>query len=79
MRQAGFYPAGERHHVVDKGSIFRHWYDLSKELGYCSGQEMREGEQWVKLSGAWEKWEDAIKRGYSLLYLKKIIKRNQNC
>ena len=29
---------------IDKGAIFRHWYDLSKELGYCSGQEMREGE-----------------------------------
>ena len=64
---------------IDKGAIFRHWYDLSKELGYCSGQEMREGEQWVKLSGGWEKWEDAVKRGYSLIYLKKIIKRNQNC
>ena len=61
---------------VDKGAVFRHWYDLARELGYCSGQEMREGEQWVNLSGAWEKWQDAMERGYSLSYLKKIIKRN---
>ncbi|MEM8832760.1 MAG: hypothetical protein AAGE96_25995 [Cyanobacteria bacterium P01_G01_bin.19] len=30
---------------VDEGAIFRHWYDLAKELGYCSGQEIKEGEQ----------------------------------
>ncbi len=62
---------------IDKVAVFRHWYDLARELGYCSGQEIREGQQWVKLSGAWEKWADAVKRGYSLDYLKKIIKRNQ--
>ena len=62
---------------IDKDAVFRHWYDLSRELGYCSGQEMREGEQWVCLSGSWEKWSDSVKRGYSLNYLKKIIKRNQ--
>ncbi|MCC0179888.1 hypothetical protein I4641_23405 [Waterburya agarophytonicola K14] len=62
---------------IDKTAIFRHWYDLARELGYCSGQEMREGEQWVYLSGSWEKWSDAVNRGYSLEYLKKIIKRNQ--
>jgi len=61
---------------VDKGAIFRHWYDLAKKLGYCSGQEMKEGEQWICLSGSWEKWSDAIKRGYSMSYLKKIVKRN---
>ena len=61
---------------VDRGAIFRHWYDLSRELGYCSGQEVREGEQWICLSGSWEKWETAVNRGYSLDYLKKIMKRN---
>ncbi|HEY9768523.1 MAG TPA: hypothetical protein V6C71_08425 [Coleofasciculaceae cyanobacterium] len=62
---------------IDKAAIFRHWYDLARELGYCSGQEVREGKQWICLSGAWESWEKAIARGYSLSYLKKIIKRNQ--
>ena len=47
------------------------------ELGYCSGQEVRDGEQWINLSGSWEKWEDAMERGYSLQYLKKIMKKNQ--
>jgi|GEM_PF-2059973 len=61
---------------IDKGAVFRHWYDLSRQLGYCSGQEVRDGEQFVCLSGNWEKWEDAVKRGYSLQYLKKIMKRN---
>ncbi|MGF1591443.1 MAG: hypothetical protein ACFCU7_19805 [Pleurocapsa sp.] len=62
---------------IDTAAVFSHWYDLARELGYCSGQQIREGEQWVKLSGAWEKWADAVKRGYSLEYLKKIMKRNQ--
>ncbi|NJK58946.1 MAG: hypothetical protein HC939_24725 [Pleurocapsa sp. SU_5_0] len=61
---------------VDKAVVFRHWYDLARELGYCSGTEMREGEQWINLSGSWEQWEAAVKRGYSLEYLKKIMKRN---
>jgi len=47
-------------------------------LGYCSGQEIREGEQWVCISGSWEKWGDAVNRGYSLDYLKKIIKVKNN-
>ena len=62
---------------VDTASVFRHWYDLARELGYCSGQEVRGGEQWVCLSGAWEKWNSAVERGYSLDYLKKILKRNK--
>jgi hypothetical protein len=62
---------------VDMAAIFRHWYDLARELGYCSGQEIREGSQWINLSGSWEKWEEAVQRGYSLEYLKKIMKRNQ--
>jgi len=64
--------------AADKGAVFRYWYDLAKSLGYCSGQEVREGEQWVNLSGSWEKWESAIERGYSLEYLKKILKRNKS-
>ena len=62
---------------VDKGAVFRHWYDLARELGYCSGQEIRDGEQFVRLSGVWEKWESAVERGYSLDYLKTIVKRNK--
>ena len=63
---------------TDKAAVFRHWYDLARQLGYCSGQKLEDGEQWVNLSGSWERWEDAIKRGYSLSYLKKILKRNQS-
>ena len=62
---------------VDTADLFRYWYDLAKELGYCSGQETRDGEQWVCLSGSWEKWSKAVERGYSVDYLKKIIKRNE--
>lgn len=68
---------GDRTQEADKAAVFRHWYDLARELGYCSGTEMREGQQWICLSGSWEQWEAAVKRGYSLEYLKKIIKRNQ--
>lgn len=64
---------------INKADIFRLWYELAKELGYCSGQEVREGEQWVLLSGKWERWEEASNRGYSLFYLKKVMKRNQEC
>ena len=63
--------------TIDKGSMFRLWYELAKELGYCGGQEVREGEQWVLLSGNWEKWQSASDRGYSLDYLKKVMKRNK--
>jgi hypothetical protein len=60
---------------IDISAVFRHWYDLARELGYCSGQEVKDGEQWINLSGSWEKWSDAVERGYSLDYLKKIMKR----
>ena len=69
--------SGEAEGDIDKATVFRHWYDLARELGYCSGQEIRDGEQWVCISGSWEKWKAAVERGYSLDYLKKIIKRNQ--
>ena len=58
-------------------NTFQHWYELAKELGYCSRQEARDGEQWVYLSGYWEKWSEATERGYSLEYLRKIKKRNR--
>ena len=61
---------------TDTASVFRYWYDLAKELGYVKGQETREGEQWVCLSGSWEKWKNAVERGYSMNYLKKIMKRS---
>ena len=61
---------------VDRASVFRYWYNLARELGYCSGQEVKEGEQWVCLTGTWEKWSKAVERGYSINYLKKIVKRN---
>ncbi|NJL52355.1 MAG: hypothetical protein HC930_09320 [Hydrococcus sp. SU_1_0] len=32
---------------VSATEVFRLWYDLAKELGYCTSQEIREGEQWV--------------------------------
>ena len=63
---------------IDTASLFRYWYDLARELGYCSGQEVRNNEQWVCVSGTWEKWSSAVERGYSLDYLKKVAKRNKN-
>jgi hypothetical protein len=67
---------GSEEAEVDTALLFRYWYDLARELGYCSGQKVREGEQWINLSGTWERWADAVSRGYSLEYLKKIMKRN---
>ena len=58
----------------DKAALFRYWYDLAKELGYCSGVEEREGDLWVLLSGTWEKFTDAWKRGFNLEYLRKTKK-----
>jgi hypothetical protein len=62
---------------VSSPEVFRLWYDLSKELGYCSSCEVRDGQQWVLISGSWEKWEDVVNRGYTLEYLKKVRKRSQ--
>lgn len=62
---------------TDQKAVFGYWYDLARELGYCSGREMLEDEQWVCLSGAWERWQDAVERGYSLDYLKKALKRQK--
>ena len=62
----------------DTQANFRYWYDLARELGYCQGQEIRDGEQWVLLSGSWEKWESAVNRGYSVEYLRKVLGRTKN-
>ena len=62
----------------DEGTTFRYWYQLARELGYCKGQEVREGEQWVLLSGNWEKWEFAVDRGYNVEYLRKVLGRGKN-
>jgi len=69
-------PGDRESEEVDKGAVFRHWYDLAKSLGYCSGQKVQDGEQLVCLSGSWERWGEAVNRGYSLDYLKTILKRN---
>ena len=34
--------SNESDRQIDKAAVFRHWYDLAKELGYCSGTEVRE-------------------------------------
>ena len=60
---------------ADSTSVFRYWYDLAKKIGCCQGQEVRDGEQWVMVSGSWEKWSSVVVRGYSINYLKKILKR----
>ncbi|VEP16091.1 conserved hypothetical protein [Hyella patelloides LEGE 07179] len=67
----------ENSEEIDTTSVFRLWYELARELGYCASQEIRDGEQWVLLSGSWEKWQSATKRGYSLDYLKSVMKRNK--
>ena len=59
----------------DQAALFRYWFDLAKELGYCSKSEEREGERWVCISGIWEKFTDAWGRGYNLEYLRKVKKR----
>jgi hypothetical protein len=62
----------------DSKAVFRYWYDLAKELGHCSGQDIREDEQWVCIAGSWEKWLDAVNRGYTVEYLKKVLSRSKN-
>ena len=62
----------------DKAALFRYWYDLAKELGYCTGMKDVEGERWVCISGTWEKFSDAWERGYNLEYLRKVKKRYSN-
>ena len=61
----------------DSQSVFRFWYDMARELGYCQGQEIRDLEQWVNLGGAWEKWESAVNRGYNVEYLSKVLGRSK--
>ena len=63
----------------DKAALFRYWFDLAKKMGNCSKSEIREdGEQWVCMSGTWEKFTSAWERGYTLEYLRKVMKRLKN-
>ena len=62
----------------DRAALFRYWYDLAKELGYCTGMKDVEGERLVCISGTWEKFSDAWERGYNLEYLRKVKKRYSN-
>ena len=63
----------------DKAALFRYWFDLAKERGYCSKSEIREnGERWVCMSGTWEKFTAAWEREYNLEYLRKVKKRITN-
>ncbi len=62
----------------DSKATFRYWYQLSRELGYCQGTEIRDEEQWVNLGGTWEKWESAVDRGYNVEYLRKVLGRTKN-
>ncbi len=62
----------------DAQANFRYWYGLARELGYCQSQEIRDSEQWVLLSGNWEKWQSAVERGYSVEYLRKVLGRQKN-
>ena len=55
--------------------LFNYWYELAKELGYCTAHKEENGDRMVLLSGSWEKFIDAWKRGYNLEYLKKVKKR----
>ena len=64
--------------TVDTQAVFCHWYDLARELGYCSGQEVKDGVQWVNMNGSWETWEAAVRRGYSLDYLQGLLRRQNN-
>ena len=55
---------------VNTEDVFRIWYSLARKIGCCSGYEERDNEYWVEMGGVWEKWQNAIDRGYSLKYLK---------
>ena len=63
----------------DKAALFRYWFDLAKEMGHCSKSEIREdGDRWVCMSGTWEKFTAAWERGYTLEYLRKLMKKIKN-
>ena len=58
----------------DLPALFNQWYELAKKLGNATDKKKEFGEYWVKLSGRWEKWIDAIDRGMTIEYLKKTLK-----
>lgn len=61
----------------DDRSVFNKWYEYAVELGYCSYKEIRDGEQWVCMTGAWERYIDCWERGFDLDYLRKYLKLNR--
>ena len=69
---------GEKSSSESQEDVFRYWYSLAKELGHVTGAEIRNEEQWVCMSGSWEKWNSVVERGYSLDYLKRVIDRTKN-
>ena len=62
--------------TVDTQAVFRCWYDLARELGYCADFADDNGEKLVNMNGSWEAWESAIERGYTLEYLQKVRRRD---
>ena len=60
----------------DEAALFRYWFDLAKEFGYCHLYEIKDGERWVCLTGTWQRFVDAWERGFTLEYLRKMKKRN---
>ncbi len=62
----------------NKMTLFRLWFDIAREFGYCTQWEERDGDVWVLISGYWEKFTDAWERGYTLEYLKGVSKKSKN-
>ena len=60
----------------DKAALFRYWFDLAKEFGYCHEYQIKDGERWVLFSGVWERFLDVWERGFNLEYLRKTKKRH---
>lgn len=48
--------------------MFNYWYELARELGYYTAEEMREGDRWVLLSGTWEKFVNVVERVYIIVF-----------
>jgi len=71
-------PTFEEIKPENKTSIFLKWYDLAKELGICTGQKIENNDRLVLVTGSWEKWEKAYKRGYTIEYLVKSLKRHKD-
>lgn len=57
----------------DLPALFAQWYHLAQKLGVATRKKLVDGEYWAEMSGQWEKWKDAIKRGYTFEYLQKKL------